>query len=66
LLLLFFLGFPVVFGQARVRCRGQGWPEATPRRGLGLDADTVRVMLLMPETGGKLLVLLFFLFLGAG
>jgi hypothetical protein len=21
-----FLGFPVVFGQARVRCQGQGWP----------------------------------------
>jgi hypothetical protein len=31
-----FSGFPVVFGQARVRCRGQGWPEATPRRGLAL------------------------------
>jgi hypothetical protein len=30
--------------------RPRGWPEATPRRGLGLDADAVRVMLLMPET----------------
>ena len=49
LLLLFFLGFPACFGQARVRCRGSrlagGHP---PAGGLGLDADAVRGRFMLP------------------
>jgi hypothetical protein len=49
LLSLVFVDFRRVVGRGVCGVGGQGWPEVTPE-GLGLDADAVRVMLLMPET----------------